>query len=268
MIYKTIKEFEFSVIGMGTWKTFDVISPTDITLRQEIIENCFASGTNLIDSSPMYGESEKVVGQTTAKYKDKFKFATKVWTQGERQGVDQIERSFNLLETNFIHLLQIHNLVDWESHLPALRRLKEEKRIGLIGVSCMNPNDYPLLIRIMETENIDSIQIPYNVKNKLVEKDVLNICKDLGIGVLAMEPLNKGKIVGDRNNRIESQPALIELGLKTWAQACLAWVISNPIITSAIPATSKPARILENSKSAVILDQDTRDLIEFLSNRS
>ena len=253
---------------MGTWKTFDVISPNDITLRKNIIENCVASGTNLIDSSPMYGESEKVVGQTTTKFKGEFKIATKVWTRGEAQGLDQIERSFDLLKTDFIHLLQIHNLVDWETHLPTLRRLKEEKRIGLIGVSCMNPDDYPLLVRIMETENIDSIQIPYNVKNKLVEEDVLKICRDLRIGVLAMEPLNKGKIVGNLNAHIESQPALIELGLETWAQAWLAWVVSNPIITSAIPATSKPARILENSKSAVILDQDARELVEFLSSSS
>ena len=132
----------------------------------------------------------------------------------------------------------------------------------------MNANDYPLLIRIMETENIDSIQIPYNVRNKLVEEDVLKICKDLRIGVLAMEPLYKGRIVDRINPRIESQPALTELGLETWAQACLAWVVFNPIITSAIPATSKPERILENAKAAVVLQPDLRELIEFELDRS
>ena len=262
MLYREINEIKFSVIGMGTWKTFDVSSQSDLTIRQRIIKNCAASGVNLIDSSPMYGESENIVGQTTKNFKERFKFATKVWTKGEREGIRQIEKSFRLLDTKYIHLLQIHNLLDWKSHLPTLRRLKSEKRIGLIGVSCMNPHDYPLLIKIMETESIDSIQIPYNVKNKFVEKNILGICKDLEIGVLAMEPLGKGEIVHNISRRLN----LIELtsvGIETWAQACLTWVVSNPSITSAIPATSRPERILENAKAAIQLNQDLRDLIEF-----
>jgi len=263
MLFRKIRGIEFPVVGMGTSRTFDVdeSTPEVFSIRSKIVEECQMNGVTLVDSSPMYGNAEKVLGLAIQENDpSKFQIATKVWTTGHGSGLDQIDNSFSLLKTEYIHIFQIHNLVDWKTHLPTLTGLKEEGKIGLVGLTCMTPSDYPEMMSIMKTGKIDSIQIPYNVINTRVESDILPLAQSMGIGVLVMEPLQKGKYVKDLRLSPDLSP-LSDLGIKTWAQALLSWVISNEVITSAIPATSNPKRIKENSLGAIQMPKELRDFV-------
>ncbi|MDC0034761.1 aldo/keto reductase [Chloroflexi bacterium] len=264
MLYRRIKELEFPAVGMGTSKTFDIeaSNPEAFSVRSEIVRECQNNGVTLVDSSPMYGTAEKVLGLAIQENDPtKFQIATKVWTTGYQSGQDQIDNSFSLLRTDYIHIFQIHNLVDWKTHLPILTGLKDKGKVGLVGLTCMTPNDYPEMMSIMKTGKIDSIQIPYNAINTRVESHVLPLAESMGIGVLVMEPLQKGKYVKDLQLTPNLSP-LYDFGIKTWAQALISWVISNGAITTAIPATSNPKRIKENALGAVQLPKELRNYIK------
>ena len=250
------------VIGMGTWLTFDVSSDRELAVRRNIIDECVAHGVTLIDSSPMYGKSEEVIGLTTESRRDKFVLATKVWTSGKAAGEAQIARSFDLMKSDYMDVLQIHNLMDWRVQLSTLEKLKDEGKVGLVGLTHNSASAYPEIVDIMRTGRVDCIQIPYNVVNRAVEEKVLPLASEMGIGVLVMEPLQKGRYVGGLRTPPDVSP-LLEFGIKTWAQALLAWVISNPAVTSAIPATTRPERIAENAVAgdAGNLPQGLRDYV-------
>ncbi len=250
------------IIGMGTWLTFDVSSDRDLAVRRDVIDECVVHGVTLIDSSPMYGKSEAAVGITTESRRDKFVLATKVWTKGKAEGEAQIAKSFELMKTDYMDVVQVHNLLDWRVQLPTLEMLTDEGKIGLIGLTHNSASAYPEMMDIMRTGRVDCIQIPYNVVNRAVEEKVLPLAADMGIGVLVMEPLQKGRYVGGLRTQPDASP-LLEFGIKTWAQALLAWVVGNPAITSAIPATTRPERIAENATAgdAGSLPQDLRDYI-------
>ena len=239
---------EFPAVGMGTSRTFDGDDsiPKVFSVRNKIVEECQNNGVTLVDSSPMYGNAEKVLGLAIQENDpSKFQIATKVWTTGYRSGLDQIDTSFSLLKTEYIHILQIHNLVDWKTHLPTLTSLKNEGKIGLVGLTCMTPSDYPEMMDIVKTGKIDSIQIPYNVINTRVESGVLPLAESMEIGVLVMEPLQKGKYVKDLRISPDLGP-LSDLGIKT----------------SAIPATSNPKRIKENSLGAIQMPKELRAFVK------
>ncbi len=255
-------ELDVPVIGMGTWLTFDVSSESDLAVRRDIVGECVSHGVTLIDSSPMYGKSEAVIGVTTEASRGKFVLATKVWMSGKAEGEAQIARSFESMKTHHMDVLQIHNLLDWRVQLPTLEGLKEEGKIGLVGLTHNSAGAYPEMMDIMRTGRVDCIQIPYNVVNRAAEEKVLPLAADMGIGVLVMEPLQKGRYVGGLRAQPDLSP-LSEFGIKTWAQALLAWVVSNPAVTSAIPATTRPERIAENAVAgdAGHLPRDIREYI-------
>ena len=268
MEFRKLGSLDVPAIGMGTYRSFDVRSEGDIEARRRIIANCVSSEVKFIDSSPMYGNAERVIGMTTEGLREKFQLATKVWTQGKAEGEAQIARSFELMKTDFIEVLQVHNLLDWRTHLTTLERLKERGKIGLIGITHMVASDYPEMMKIMKTGRVDTVQVPYNVVNRAVEPDLLPLAEELGIGVIVMEPLEKGRLVntGVQLNAPSRQPdlsPLAEFGIRTWAQALLAWVISDSRITTAIPATSRPERIIENAHAGSVgrLPQELRDYV-------
>jgi diketogulonate reductase-like aldo/keto reductase len=263
MLYRKVKDLIFPAVGMGTFKIFDVNTsdPEVLGIRADIINECRIHQMTLVDSSPMYGNSERVLGLSIRGNPKDFQIATKVWTKGFEEGKKQIDNSFSLLGTNYIHIFQIHNLVDWKTHLPTLTNLKQEGRIGLIGLTCMAPSDYPEMMNIMKTGKIDTIQIPYNAINTCVEPDILPLAESMGLGVLVMEPLQKGRYVKDLRLTPDISP-LADLGITTWAQALISWVISNKVITTAIPATSNPRRVRENALGAVEIPGDLRDYIK------
>jgi aryl-alcohol dehydrogenase-like predicted oxidoreductase len=262
MEFRQLGNLRVPVIGLGTARTFDVSAERDIAVRRQIIERCIASQVTFVDSSPMYGQSERVIGITTEGRREPFQLATKVWCHGRTQGEAQIENSFRLLKADYIDVLQIHNLVDWKTHLHTLERLRDRGRIGLIGITHYSTSAYPTLLEIMGSGRIHTIQIPYNVRQRACEDRILPVAAELGIGVIVMEPLEKGRYVKGLRRQPDLSP-LAAFGVHTWGQALLAWVLGDPRVSVAIPATSRPERIAENALTGSIgvLPQELRDYI-------
>ena len=175
MEYRKLGNLDVSVIGLGTLRTFDVDADEDIAVRQQIVDNCLEQDINLIDSAWMYGNAEKVLGITTQGKRDKFYMATKVRCEGKAEGEAQIANSFDLLNTDYIDLYQVHNMIDWETHLPTLQRLKDEGRIGMVGVSAMVHEAYPTIVELMKAGRVDTVQIPYNVMERGCEDELFPV---------------------------------------------------------------------------------------------
>ena len=268
MEYRKLGNLDVSVIGLGTLRTFDVIDEDDIAVRKQIVDNCLDNDVNLIDTASWYGNAEQVLGKITRGLRDQFYIATKVRIKGKDAGDAQIARSFELLKTDYIDLFQVHNMIDWQTHLPTLQRLKGEGKVGMVGVSAMVPDAYPTIIDLMRQGRVDVVQIPYNVLNRAVEDQLLPLAEELGTGILVMEPLQKGRYVLGLKRQPDLTP-LREYGINTWAQALLAWVISDSRVSSAIPTTSRPERIQENAKAAEAagLPQKSRDYIRSEAER-
>ncbi len=262
MEYRKLGNLDVSAIGLGTLRTFDVTGDEDVAVRSRIVDNCLGNDINLIDTAAWYGNAEEVVGKVTDGRRDRFYLATKVRTEGKEAGEAQIARSFELLKTDYIDLFQVHNMVDWETHLPTLQELKEEGKVGMVGVTAMVPEAYPTIMDLMRDGRVDAVQIPYNVINRAVEEELLPLAAELGTGVLVMEPLQKGRYVTELKLQPDLTP-LRDYGINTWAQALLAWVISDPRVSAAIPTTSRPERIQENAEAAngANLPQAFRDYI-------
>ena len=264
MEYRKLGNLDVSAIGLGTLRTFDVTVDDEIAVRRQIVNNCLDSDVNLIDTASWYGQAEQVVGEITEDLRDQFYITTKVRTEGKEAGEAQIARSFELLKTDYIDLFQVHNMIDWQTHLPTLERLKGEGKIGMLGVSAMVPDAYPTIMDLMRQGRVDAVQIPYNVMNRGVENELLPLAEELGTGILMMEPLQKGRYVLDLKQQPDLTP-LRDYGLNTWAQALLAWVISDRGVSSAIPTTSRPERIQENAQAAQAagLPQQFREYIRW-----
>ena len=268
MEYRKLGNLDVSVIGLGTLRTFDVADNDEIAVRRQIVDNCLDSSVNLIDTASWYGNAEQVLGEITEGLRDQFYIATKVRIEGKDAGEAQIARSFELLKTDYIDLFQVHNMIDWETHLPTLQKLKDEGRIGMVGMSAMVPDAYPTILDLMRQGRVDAVQIPYNVLNRAVEYELLPLAEELDTGILVMEPLQKGRYVLELKQQPDLTP-LRDYGIDTWAQALLAWVISDRRVSSAIPTTSRPERIKENAQAAGAagLPQQVRDYIRSEAER-
>ena len=238
MEYRKLGDLDVSAIGLGTLRTFDVTDDGEIAVRRQIVDNCLGSDINLIDTAAWYGQAEAVVGEITEDLRDKFYVATKVRTEGREAGEAQVAQSFANLKTDYIDLFQVHNMIDWQTHLPTLQRLKDEGKVGMVGVSAMVREAYPTIMDLMRQGRVDAVQIPYNVLNRGVAEELLPLAEELGTGVLVMEPLQKGRYVLDLKQQPDLTP-LRDYGINTWAQALLAWVISDPRVSAAIPTTSQ-----------------------------
>ncbi|MEE9262568.1 MAG: aldo/keto reductase [Dehalococcoidia bacterium] len=257
---RKMKDLEVPVVGMGSAGTFDV-AMEEIEVRKKILDNCISQGTNFIDTSPMYRRSEQVIGTAMEGKRDKFQLATKVWCSGKETGQKQMARSFELLRADYIEVMQIHNLVDWETHLPVLEEMKAEGKIGIIGLTHYSPAALPEMAQIMRTGRIDAIQISYNVMEREVEEEILPLAGELGIGIIVMRPVGSGLLI----NNLEQQPNLTplkEFGIETWGQALMAWLLADPRVTVLIPATRRPERIVENAAvGSVAIPAEMRDYI-------
>ena len=268
MEYRKLGNLNVSVIGLGTLRTFDVDADEDIAVRQQIVNNCLEQDINLIDSAWMYGNAEKVLGMTTQGKRDKFYMATKVRCEGKAEGEAQIANSFDLLNTDYIDLYQVHNMIDWETHLPTLQGLKDEGKIGMVGVSAMVHEAYPTIVELMKAGRIDTVQIPYNVMERGCEDELLPVAEELGVGVLVMEPLKKGRYVKNLREQPDLTP-LAEYGIETWAQALLAWVLGDTRVSTTIPATTRPERVIENAHAGNVgvMPQELRDYVRAETER-
>jgi diketogulonate reductase-like aldo/keto reductase len=241
------------VIGCGTWQTFDVgTSSEERAPLAEVLRTLFDAGGSVIDSSPMYGRSETVVGDLLTQQKAHHKafVATKVWTQGRDAGIKQMQRSMQLLQDERIELMQIHNLLDWRTHLATLRAWKKEGRIRYLGITHYTPSAYNELESIMRSEKLDFIQINYSLADRQAERTLLPLAAERGIAVLVNRPFGGGSLL--RNLAGTPLPPWAgEIECVSWAQVLLKYVVSHPSITCAIPGTSRPQHMADNCRAGM-----------------
>lgn len=233
------------VVGMGTSRTFDVTGAAAERNAREVVDAALEAGANLFDSSPMYGEAERVLARALKGRRDLALVATKVWTDDLVEGRAQIERALDFYD-GFVDVYQIHNLVAWREHLDVLEALREEERIGIIGATHWQAAAFPELLRVMETGRIGAIQVPYNPREREVEAEVLPAAMELGLGVIVMRPFGQGGLLGQAPPDDALEP-LRPFGVESWPQALLKWILSDPRCHVAIPATSKPAHMKTNA---------------------
>jgi len=235
-------------VGMGTWITFDVGTKKSIIVdRIEVLKHFFANGGGMIDSSPMYGTAQTVLGKCFKQFeppKSLFS-ATKVWTPGEWLGIQQMEASQELWGLDYIDLMQVHNLVDWKTHLKTLREWKKSKRIRYLGITTSHGRRHEEIINIMQTEPLDFVQFTYNIKHIEAENELLPLAADKGIAVIINRPFDGGKLF----NKVENKPLpewAKEFDCYSWAQYFLKFILAHTAVTVAIPATSRTDHMDEN----------------------
>ena len=233
------------VVGMGTWRTFDVRGNDAKRNTRNIVDTALASGANFLDSSPMYGAAEQVLGEALQGRREQALVATKVWTPTRSEAQTQIKYALSLFN-NVIDLYQIHNLVNWLEHLALLERLRDEGKVRAIGATHYSNSAFKELRQVMKTGRITAIQIPYNPLQREVERDILPLAADLGLGVVVMRPFAEGGLMRRSPSQSELEP-LKPFGVTTWGQALLKWVLSDPRCHVAIPATTRPERVNENA---------------------
>lgn len=240
------------IVGCGTWQTFDVATASEERASlAEVLRVLFAAGGSVIDSSPMYGRSEEVVGELLSEQQahDKAFVATKVWTRGRQAGIAQMRRSMELLRDERIELMQIHNLVDWRTHLPTLREWKKEGRIRYLGITHYTASAYDEVESVMRSEPLDFVQINYSLGDREAERSLLPLAADRGIAVLVNRPFGGGGLLRSLS-RTPLPPWASEIQCESWAQVLLKYVLAHPAVTCAIPGTSRPAHMAENCRTA------------------
>lgn len=239
------------VIGLGTWQTFDVgRASTERQPLEEVLGAFSAMGGKLIDSSPMYGNSEEVVGELHSKLglRQKLFIATKVWTQGKDAGLRQMEDSMRKLRAEPIDLMQVHNLVDVGTHLDTLTEWKRQGRVRYIGVTHYTASAHDAVAQVISSRTPDFIQINYSVGERDAERRLLPLAMERGVAVIANRPFAGGDLFSRLRSR--ALPAwAAEIDCESWAQVLLKFVISHPAITCAIPATSKVTHLRDNMKA-------------------
>ena len=236
------------VVGVGTWRTFDVgAKPEDRAPLAEVLRLLFASGGSVIDTSPMYGSAEAVVGAllSAADARSKAFIATKVWTTGRDNGIAQMRTSMRLLKTDRIDLMQIHNLVDWRAHLPTLHAWKAEGRIRYLGITHYTQSAHDELESVMRAEKWDFVQINYALDDRAVERRLLPLAAERGIAVIVNQPFGGGGLLRKLLGRKLPDWAG-EIGATSWAQLLLKFVLANPAVTCVIPGTGKPEHMADN----------------------
>ena len=243
---------QLPVVGLGSWITFNVgDDPAARAHCTEVVRAFLAGGGRLIDSSPMYGSAQPVIGHALAQLKQpKTVFsADKVWIGSGERGPAQIENSRALWGVPRFDLLQVHNLLAWEDHLRTLQRLKASGRLRYVGITTSEGRRHGELVKIMETQPLDFVQISYNVLDREVEERILPLARERRIAVIVNRPFRQGELT----QSLAGKPLpgwAADIGCTSWAQALLKFIVSHPDITCAIPATAKPAHARENMLAA------------------
>ncbi|WP_054032885.1 aldo/keto reductase [Desulfatitalea tepidiphila] len=235
------------VIGMGTSRTFNAGShPDEIERLADVLSIFFQQGGTVIDSSPMYGSAERVVGRLLSHLNaDGLFAATKVWTDGRQAGEDQMRQSMRLMGVEVMDLMQIHNLRDWRTHLETLRQWRSEGKIRYIGVTTSHGRDHRELEEIMRTERIDFVQFSYNIEDRVPEERLLPLAADRGIATLINRPYQRGGLFV----RVKGQAVpewAGEFDARSWGQFFLKFILAHPAVTCIIPATSKTRHMKDN----------------------
>lgn len=233
------------VIGVGTWQTFDV--GADASARTQLREVLRLLNGNVVDSSPMYGTSETVAGDLIAELgmRDKLFMATKVWTRGRAEGIRQMETSFKRLRVERMDLMQVHNLTDVETHTKTLLEMKSQKKIRYLGITHYTSSAYGEVERWLRTRQYDFLQINYSLGERESENRLLPMALDQKVAVIINRPFAEGALF----RRVKGKPLppwAAELGIQSWAQYFLKWIVSHPAVTCAIPGTGNPKHMQDN----------------------
>ncbi len=235
------------VIGLGTWLTFDVGDVSyEVDQRREVLRRFFAAGGGLVDSSPMYGQSERLLGELlpSVPHAGKLVAESKVWTPFGPMGGGQLEHSLRLWGLPRFDVLLVHNLLNWSAHLKTLRRWQEEGRVRHIGVSTSHGNKHDEAERVLRSEPLDVLQITYNLADTRAER-LMELAAERGMSVVINRPFDGGHLF-DRVGRRVLPAWAAEIGCANWAQFFLKWVVSHPAVTCAIPATRRADHLDEN----------------------
>lgn len=252
-LYKTIPKTgeKIPVIGMGTARTFNAGGNTRLLERlEEVLRTFFDMGGGMIDSSPMYGSAQEVLGQLLPKVKgEKNLFAaTKVWIDGKEEGIKQMEESRRLWGIKQIDLMQIHNIRDWETHLETLKQMKADGKIRYIGITTSHGRLHYQIKDLLKKQDLDFVQLSYNIGNRGAESPLMSIAQEKGIAVIANRPYQRG----DLFPQVKGKPLPLwarEFDCTSWAEYFLKFIISHPAVTCAIPATTKAHHMKENMQA-------------------
>jgi len=241
------------VVGVGTWQTFDVEpnAPERAELK-EVLRLLAEHGGSVIDSSPMYGEAERVAGDLTAELgiRDRFFFATKVWTRGRDAGIRQMEESFRLMRTQRMDLMQVHNLVDVETHARTLQEWKAAGRVRYVGITHYHSGAYRDLERLVKTKEFDFVQVNFSMAEREAEDRVLPLCADTATAVLINRPFAGADLFGRVKGR-KLPPWAVEIDCTTWGQFFLKWILGQPAVTCVIPGTRRTAHLSDNVQAGM-----------------
>ncbi|MGW8461430.1 aldo/keto reductase [Pseudomonas sp. CLCA07] len=237
------------IVGLGTYRGFDV-EPSSPAYKQlpEVLSALFKKGGTVIDCSPMYGRAEQTTGELLSIHEPRSPafLATKVWTRGREEGIAQMEQSFSLLQTDRIDLMQIHNLLDWQTHLPTLRHWKEQGRIRYIGITHYTASAYEEVEALLKAEPVDFLQINYALDDRGVEKRILPLCRERGVAVICNRPFGGGGLL----ERLKGKPLpgwAAQVGVNSWAQLALKFLLSHSAVTCVIPGTGNPRYMADNA---------------------
>jgi aryl-alcohol dehydrogenase-like predicted oxidoreductase len=250
---------------MGTWSTFDVTGEHEQSNRRSVVDVAFGAGATFFDSSPMYGEAERVLGRALEGRRNAAQIATKIWSRNPEEVRSQIDAALGYFGGH-IELYQVHNLVGWREHLPTLERLRDEGTVDAIGATHYSRSAFDELAEVMRTGRITAIQIPYNPWEREVEARILPLAEELGVGVVVMRPFAQRGLIGSEPPS-EALAPLEEFGVRTWTQALLKWILSDTRCHVAIPATSSPEHMEEDAAAGESpwLGPEERDLVARLA---
>jgi aryl-alcohol dehydrogenase-like predicted oxidoreductase len=231
------------VVGLGTWRRLEAAATAG--QHRELIDAAIAAGIRLVDTSPMYGDAERLLAGALDGRRDQVVIADKVWTPSPEEGRAQLARAVHWYGGR-VDVMQIHNLVAWPEHLPMLEAARDQGLVGLIGATHYSPAAFGDLAEVMRTGRIDTIQVPYNPVHREVERTILPLAAERGLGVLLMRPLGEGQLMRRPPSPAELAP-LRPFGVTTWAQALIKWGLSDPRVHVSLTATSQPGRVADNA---------------------
>ena len=244
---------QLPVIGLGTYQAFDI--GNDSAAREalkQVLRELVAKSGSVVDSSPMYGRAEGVAGDLSAELslRASLFLATKVWTSGKEAGIVQMEQSFQLMRTQTMDLMQIHNLLDWRTHTATLKDWKQKGRVRYIGITHYHAGAYDELERLIKTRDYDFVQLNYSIAEREAENSVLPLAQEMGVAVIANRPFAKASLFSRVRGKQLPEWAR-DFDCSSWAQFFLKYIVSHPALTCAIPATSNPKHMQDNMMAGV-----------------
>ncbi len=238
------------VIGLGTWQTFDVAGAQALEPLASVLRQFTAAGARLVDSSPMYGRAESVLGELAGRLTqpDTLFYATKVWTSGRDAGIRQMNQSFQRMRVRRMDLMQVHNLLDVDTHLQTLGSWKQEGRVRYVGITHYQVSAFDTLERLIRRGGIDFVQFNYSLATRAAEQRLLSVAADQNVAVLINRPFESGEMFA----RVRGKPLpawAVEIDCASWGQIFLKYIVSHPAVTCVIPATSNPRHLEDNIRA-------------------